>query len=211
MDALEVTLVIPTIPERSLLLERAMRSAERQTHPFTKIIVEHAGPEDDAAITRQRGLGRVKTEWVTFLDDDDELEPSHLFWLTNTQQSTEADIVYTWFRPYENDEPVPERPGMLQLNGHTALGSPWSRMHKDELIAGRWCFHLTALFRTQMLLDIGGFQAPGRGKGMTYLSEDLDIEQRLVEAGARVAHCPQRTWRWHWWDGRTMGQPANLR
>ena len=202
------TLVIPTLPERAELLKRALRSASFQELDYDAIVIQPAGPTDDAAHTRQNGLNQVKTPWVTFLDDDDELEPEHLLSLRTTQAEFGSDIVYSWFTVYENDQPVPDDSRQLWLNGKSAFGRPWSREHYDALQAGTWCFHLTALFRTEMLQDVGGFEAPGRGKHDTYLSEDLNIEQRLARGGATVTHCPRRTWRWHFWIGRTKGQPA---
>jgi glycosyltransferase involved in cell wall biosynthesis len=37
-----------------------------------------------AAATRQRALEQAGTKWVAFLDDDDEMDPWHLFelWIT---------------------------------------------------------------------------------------------------------------------------------
>lgn len=208
---LDVTLVVPTIPERRYLRLRALKSAREQTIPFANIIVVEAQQNEDAASARNRGLSRVQTSWVSFLDDDDELEVNHLECLINDQESSAADIVYPWFTAYEHGRAVPEAPGMLQLNGHTALGVPWGAEQQHALKKGSWCFHLTALFRTKLLHDIGGFRAPARGCAGEYLSEDVDLEQRLVAVGANVHHCPRRTWRWHFWDGRTKGQPVHLR
>lgn len=202
-----VTLVIPTIPSRKALLKRALRSARTQTVPFAEIIVQRAKAGDDAAATRQAGLDRVTTPWVTFLDDDDELEPDHLESLIETQFATGSDIVYGWFTCYENEMPVPDDSRQLWLRGKSAFGREWSDVHVEELMSGNWCFHLNALFRTTMLHEAGGFHAPNRGVRGTYLSEDLDLEQRLVKRGATVTHCPRRTWRWYFWDGRTKGQP----
>lgn len=207
MDS-SVTLVVPSISSRVLdLLPRALESAAAQTVPFTSVIVQRAGPEDDAAATRQAGLEKVTTPWVTFLDDDDELEPDHLEALIETQFATGSDVVYSWFTCCENGKPVPDDSRQLWLAGEPAFGKEWSLTHVEELLAGRWCFHLNALFRTNMIREVGGFHAPGRGMRDTYLSEDLDLEQRLVKSGAIVTHCPRRTWRWHFWDGRTKGQP----
>ena len=204
-----VSLVIPTIESREELRKRALRSADSQLLEFRDIFIQHAGPSDDAAATRQHGLDRVDTEWVSFLDDDDELEPDHLQSLLETQSDTGADVVYAWFTCYENDQPVPDDSRQLWLAGKSAFGRPWSETHVQELLAGRWCFHLTALFRTDLIREIGGFQAPNRGRQHMYLSEDLDLEQRLVRYGAKVVHCPKRTWRWHFWSGRTKGQPSS--
>ncbi|MGK2948995.1 MAG: NAD-dependent epimerase/dehydratase family protein [Acidimicrobiales bacterium] len=68
-----VTVVVPTIPPRTSLLARAFASIAAQTTPpeATVVTIDHArqghGP------TRTRAMQRVTTDWIAFLDDDDEL------------------------------------------------------------------------------------------------------------------------------------------
>jgi len=52
---------------------------------------------EGAAATRQRALTEVRTEWVAFLDDDDEFMPHHLLSLITHASATGADFVYSWF------------------------------------------------------------------------------------------------------------------
>ncbi len=52
---------------------------------------EHTG----AAATKNRGLAKVTTEWVAFLDDDDQFKPEHLEKLREAQLDSGADVVYS--------------------------------------------------------------------------------------------------------------------
>jgi glycosyltransferase involved in cell wall biosynthesis len=90
------SLVIPTY-RRPELVTQAVESALRQTRPFDRVVVVADGTDDPAcsalkgssaeviaidkagvAAARNAGVGRVSTDWVCFLDDDDLLHPDYL-------------------------------------------------------------------------------------------------------------------------------------
>jgi glycosyltransferase involved in cell wall biosynthesis len=87
-----ITVCIPTLPDRIDMLERALRSVERQTLKPKEIIVEpdHGNVWD----TRNDALDKVTTELVAWLDDDDTLYPWHLETLFECQQAYDADLVH---------------------------------------------------------------------------------------------------------------------
>src|SRR3546814_2126901 len=68
----EITVVIPTIPQRKVMLSRAMRSVMAQTLPARAVIVQADNDKEGSAVTRNRALEAVRTPWVAFLDDDDQ-------------------------------------------------------------------------------------------------------------------------------------------
>jgi glycosyltransferase involved in cell wall biosynthesis len=93
----DVTVVIPTIPPRSHLLQRAVASVHDQMVQPKMTVIEYDKNHEGAAVTRNRGLERVETEFVAFLDDDDELLPNHLELCLDEIERTGADLVYPWF------------------------------------------------------------------------------------------------------------------
>jgi len=71
-----VSAVIPTIPSREDLLERALSSVKSQTYPHMEIVVVDEGlpaPEQ-----RNVGNSRARAEFVALLDDDDEWLPTKI-------------------------------------------------------------------------------------------------------------------------------------
>src|ERR1700734_826097 len=83
-----VTIVIPTIPPRASMLKRAVASVDAQTKILAGLIIEADPEHTGSAATRNRALARVETEWVLFLDDDDQLMPNALQVLTEAQEAT---------------------------------------------------------------------------------------------------------------------------
>lgn len=64
-----VSVVIPTIPERRRLLERAIKSVREQTYDNIEIITVTEG--SNACEARNIGIERSKGDFIAFLDDDD--------------------------------------------------------------------------------------------------------------------------------------------
>lgn len=186
-----ITVVIPTIEPRKALLERALESVRGQTRYPDGIVVEGDRLREGAAAVRNRGLSRVETEWVAFLDDDDELLKNHLMLLEAYQRRTGADLVYPWFiQPEKN------------WDGLGAFGKPFHEL-ADELAHRNW-IPVTVLARTRLLRDVGGF-APPPGH---IECEDWGAWRRLYAAGAQIVHLPRKTWIWHHWTDES-GQVGN--
>ena len=118
-----ITVAIPCIPPRvSTLLTHAIGSVQAQTlQPVTIACVLDVGREG-AAATRQRALDSVKTEWVAYLDDDDQWYPHHLQTLMDLAVERDAEYVWSWF---DGNQPFPGHRGrqmILDEPHHTTMG-----------------------------------------------------------------------------------------
>lgn len=192
---MSVTVCIPTIPPRSLLLKRAVASVTRQTRLPNELIVVEDKRREGAAATRDRALAEVDTDFVAFLDDDDEFTPRHLELLIAEQHATNADLVYPWFTVVGGSDPFPMH-----------FGKPWNdeRPHQTTI---------TFLARTSLIRAAGGFSfkgditepfdADGNRSG-----EDFRMVLRLVQGGAKIVHLPVRTWLWHHHGANTQGMSS---
>jgi hypothetical protein len=172
------------------MLNRAIVSVLNQLRPANVITVSVDHDRQGAAENRNRALGHVFTEWVAFLDDDDEFMPDHLLILL--QNCDDVDVVYTGCQvrgPYGEDIPLQEEWGRF--------GRPF-----DGLLLRRKSYlPVTCLVRTE-LAQGAAFHAP---KGSPY--DDWGFFLDLLNQGARFFHVPQKTWIWHHWGGNSGGRP----
>jgi len=173
-----ITVVIPTIAEHADLLPRAVASAQRQTLAPKAIELQLDRDREGAAATRNRALERVTTEWVAFLDADDEFRPNHLRACARNAALTGADLVYPWF-----DCDAEDKIGMF--------GVPFDPV----LLRKRNYIPVTVLVRTELVRKVGGFQDHPDDNGDP--CEDWGLWLALLDAGAVFSHLPQRTWIWH--------------
>lgn len=189
-----VAVVVATIPDRQHLLARATGSIATQTRPADQVIVEHDYWRTGAAATRNRALAKVDTEWVAWLDDDDELLPNHLDALTREAERTGADLVY----------PVPSMasghdPTAVSVNGLWV--KPWGVQFGPEqehhLRTQGSFIPVTHLVRTSSVREAGGFPEGRALPTGRYQGEDERYLVALLDAGARFAHLNTVTWLWH--------------
>lgn len=196
-----ITVIIPTIPPRAHLLQRAIASVYRQTLPPHSTIIQTDLNREGSAATRNRALAAVQTEWVAFLDDDDEFLPHHLARLTEEANVTEADVIY----------PLPkvvgpngrEIPRLFEYGGGPTFDGP--RLERQSYIT------VSSLVRTDLARKVGGFEFVQSSNG---LNDDHGFYLRLYHAGAVFAHVHEPTFIWHHHghgqpgiEGNTSGQP----
>lgn len=174
---MSITVVIPTHPGREELLDRAIASVEAQSLACI-VEVEYDRLRTGAAATRNRALERVDTDWVAFLDSDDELHPNHLRACARNAALTGAGLVYPWFDTDGEDEI-----GMF--------GVPFDPI----LLRKRNYIPVTVLVRTELVRKVGGFRDHPDVNGDP--CEDWGLWLALLDAGAVFSHLPQRTWIWH--------------
>jgi hypothetical protein len=134
----------------------------------------------------------VETEFVAFLDDDDELFPRHLELLAAEQARTGADVVYPWFEVVGGTDPFPEM-----------YGKPFDL---DRLRTGQY-IPITVLARTEAVRAAGGFREQMNELGWT--QEDWVLWLTMADQGRSFVHLPRRTWSWHHHGGNTSGNAKN--
>lgn len=197
----DVTVVIPTVPPREALRVRALRSVQAQSVRCGYAIQmdwKGLGP----AATRNAALERVTTEWVAFLDDDDELDPDHIETCLAMARLSRADVVYPWFRVAGGTDPL-----AVPVEGElrNPYGVSFGPEQCDHLTNRANFIPVTVLARTRLVLRAGGFQPPSQANSRH--CEDWGLWQALLREGAVFAHLPRRTWTWHHDGHHYSGQP----
>jgi glycosyltransferase involved in cell wall biosynthesis len=196
-----ITVVIPSIPPRAALLKRAIDSVLAQTVQADLIIVEMDNDGDGAPATRDRALRKVTTEWVAFLDDDDELKSHHLETLLRCAEQEGADYVYSWYEIVDNF-------GVNRGDADWVLGNfgkPFDPAHPTQTT-------ITTLVRTKIAQDVGFVFTHWQDVELidgNRAGEDWMFTLGCLERGARIVHTPHRTWKWHHDSQNTSGRPWN--
>lgn len=191
-----ITVCIPTIPPRKTLLAQAINSVLDQTLPAAAISVAIDTDKEGAALTRDRALQAVQTEWVAFLDDDDAFLPEHLDVLSLAAQETGADYVFSYFTIHD-------------WAGRPLLGNdPLESFGKVFDPADPHQTTITTLVRAELAKEVG-FAAPAPGMFIhgQRRGEDFEFTLKCVAAGASIVHVPQRTWIWNHHGANTSGMP----
>lgn len=187
-----ITIVIPAHPPRvrNGMVKRALGSALAQTLMPSAVIVEIDHHREGAAATRNRALQKVTTEWVAYLDSDDQLKPNHLQVLHDCAMRTGADVAYSWYEAVGfGRDPLPH------------FGKPFDPLHPTQTT-------ITVLERTELAQKVG-FREPPEGaliNGERY-GEDFQHTVEMVHAGALIVHEPVRSWLWNLHSGNTSGRP----
>ena len=190
-----ITVVTPTIAPRGGMLRRAKASVAAQALPAEAHVIEHDVAREGAAVARDRGLRRVDTEWVAFLDDDDEMLPGHLSRLMWWAGHVDADYVFSWYEVMGGGtDPRPDE-----------FGLAWDPAEPRQTT-------VTTLVRTGLALEAGFVDpsdAPLDSPDRLYAGEDWYFTRRCNELGGRISHLPEVTWLW-WHHGQnTSGLPRN--
>lgn len=198
-------MVIPTIPPRERLLQRALKSVDAaakvfytafpslNVHVITALDAGHAG----SAATRNKALGTVETEWVAWLDDDDAFLPHHLVTLYTEAMATGADIVYSL--PYVMDTQGRKIPRQADWGGGPTFD--------PELLRRKAHIQTTSLMRTESALAVGGFAFIADETGA--VNDDHGIYLALLESGAQFAHVHEETFVWQHHGYGTPGVSGN--
>lgn len=159
-------------PWRTWAHQRAIPSAEALGVPVL------VGAGTTVADARNNGLAQVQTEWVVFLDADDELEPGYV----DAMDEGTADLRAPAVRYVEAGGHA-KTPGFPRVAGHrhdcTGDCLPW----------GNWIV-IGAAVRADMLRGIGGWHEH------TW-SEDWCTWLRCWQAGASIEPIPEAIYRAH--------------
>lgn len=202
----DVTVVITTIPGRDELLNRALRSVAYQSVQPRDVIVIRDVDRHGAAWARNEGVARVQTEWVAFLDDDDEFLPSHLKKMLAGANFSGADLIYTYAEFIGRSDPL-----AAIIDGRLVaepINLSWSE--KAEASLRQWgnFIPVTNMIRTSAVIKVGGFPEPYSFPAkVSGECEDYGLLLRLLDGGFTFYHVVgARTWRYHVWSGNTGGR-----
>jgi glycosyltransferase involved in cell wall biosynthesis len=189
---MDITVVIPAHGERLTngMVSKAVGSVLGQTFPAKAIIVEIDNDRLGATETRHRGLMKVDTPWVAFLDSDDSFYEMHLEALASAAETENADYVFShpvcWgVNPFEKD-----------------FGKPWDNENPRHTT-------ITTMVRTELAQQIGflSYNTPKRGtRGVS--NEDWLFTMGCLNAGAKIVHVPQKTWLWNMHGRNSGGVPG---
>lgn len=190
-----VTICIPTIPPRSRLLSRAVTSVVGQTRPVQAIAISSDTDHAGAWANRNAAVRMARTEWLGFLDDDDELLPFHVELLLDAARAEGADMVWGWFEVVtppgmKSGDPFPQHRGR-QYNPADPHIVPITYLVKRELI---W----------QAVEECGGFLPDTIG---AWENQDMPVIQRMCELGGKLHAVNDITWLWH---HHGMGEPGRV-
>ena len=177
-----VTVITPTLAERSQLLAELANDLCHQTVPFVWFPCRDDLGLGPGPIRNVLAL-MARTEWLAFIDDDDRVDANHLdALLTNAHF---ADVVYSLGRVEGRQWTIPHDCNLEQLDVVNQIP-------------------MTSLVRRSAFIRAGGFPEMER-------DEDWGLWRRMKAQGARFrcVHLETWTYRFHdvgrgnrtWWNG----------
>jgi glycosyltransferase involved in cell wall biosynthesis len=198
-----IAVVIPTIPGREQLLERALVSVRRQFRQPDQVVVEYDEARTGAAAARNRALASVETDLIAWLDDDDELCRNHLGALAHAIAG--FDLAYSTPVMVGGTDPT-----AVTLRGvwRKPWGVPFGLEQEKHLRELGSFIPITHMVRTAAVRRVGGFPDGRTLDDGRYQGEDERYLIALLDAGARFTHINVPTWKWHVHDGHTAGKAA---
>jgi len=168
------------------LLNRALASVVAQTLAPAAIHVVNDLDRQGAGWTRRTLLQAVDTDWIAWLDSDDEWMPEHLEKLHRVAVDTDSVFVFSWMH---GADPL----------GHFGLPfNPCTPHHTT----------MNVLVRTDIAREVG---FPDNAAGR-FANEDwafiTGVAKLACERGLKMTHLAERTWTYHAHGQNTAGQPG---
>ena len=202
----DVTVVIPTIAGREEFLHRALISVTQQQVAPKTIVVVRDEDRRGAYWARNKALTQVDTEWIAWLDDDDEFLPNHIKVLVRGANKSGADMVYSYAEFIGGQDPL-----ACFVDGKliaSPINVPWGNEGEYTMRVGGNFIPITYLVRTAAVRAVGGF--PNAYEFESRYSndcEDFGLLLRLIDAGYKFYHvCGVRTWRYYYHDSNLGGR-----
>lgn len=197
---MSVGVAIPSIPSRKQQLARTMGSVLGQTRYPDQISVAVDTQRQGAAPTRNRAWQALKTDWVAFVDDDDEMWPNHLLKCLTHAEEKNADMVFPWFQISKHGKPTNDDP--LGQRGIEDRLIPEKLRHANFI-------PVTVVIKRELLEEVGGFPIPMSLDWPMRDCEDWGCWLRVLNAGGKISHLNEITWTWHHWGYGKKGVPGN--
>jgi hypothetical protein len=168
------------------LLGRALNSVYAQFQQPEEIIIVNDKQRHGAGRTRQQLLDHVQTQWIAWLDSDDEWQPDHLAKLISVAEATDAVYVYSWFH---GPDPL----------GH--FGLPFNPCNPHHTT-------MNVLVRTDIALQVGFPDSAGP----SFSNEDwafiTGVAKLCCERDLKMVHLAERTWTYHQHGQNSCGLPG---
>jgi len=190
----EITVCIPTIPQRKTKLRKALASVAAQTYPIAAVSIAYDYKGEGSAATRNRALYAAQTEWVLFLDDDDQFLPGAVETFISAQGDSQADVVYGLPRIVDAQGNI--RPRFFEAGGPEVF-DPHLLMQKSYI-------PVVSLVRTADAQDCGGFQF---SEDLNGSYDDWGFYKNLLIWGSEFYHVNKETFIWNIDGGNTSGRP----
>lgn len=172
-------------------LRRALDSVLAQTRQPDAIIVANDRDRRGAGWSRQSILDQAETEWIAWLDSDDEWYPQHLEKLLKVAEATGAVFVFPWFDAVGARDPL----------GHFGLPFNPATPHHTTT---------TYLVRTELAQHIGYTQELTTNQWSN--NEDwihlLGLCEIAVQNNLLMLHLAERTWRYNIDGDNSSGKPG---
>jgi len=161
----DVTVITASLPERAALREEAIQSVALQTVPVSDHLVGIDHQKIGGWRVRNILASSVTTKWTLLLDDDDLLLPTYV----ERVLAEDGDVIYTH----------------AEVIGDPAFNL-YNRPFDREALNNSSIVSHVALVRTELLLDVGGFD-PVKGY-------DWRFWQKIAAAGGRFVNIPESLW-----------------
>ena len=151
----------------------------------SRMVVIHSERNRGVAVATNRGLSVAKGDYVFFMDHDDFLEPHALQRFVEAILRDRPDMIYS-------DEAITGEnlDTILRVDARPAFSY-------DRYLGHPYFVHLIAA-RTELVRKVGGLNET------MGISQDVDLNLRLIEVCQTICHVPEVLYRW-----RT--HPASLR
>lgn len=206
MHGSDVTVLITTIPGRDDFLKRAVASVDAGQVQPAGVVIYTDQERHGAAYARNAALEQVETEWVAFLDDDDEFLPNHLKKMILGANFSGADLIYTYAEFVGGRDPL-----AVYVDGQLIpepINVPWDAKAERSLRKFGNFIPVTNMIHTNAVRAVGGFPEPNTFEAsVSGDCEDYGLLLRLLDAGYTFYHVMGcRTWRYHFWEGNTGGR-----
>jgi glycosyltransferase involved in cell wall biosynthesis len=217
----DVTVVIPTIPGRHELLDRAIASVHNQDIPVRHIVTVLDEDRRGAAWARTEGMRMVDTDVIAWLDDDDRLKSNHVRVLLAALNRTGHGMAFSYATFIGGRDPLAVcQNGQLIKEPLMVPFDQEQRWHLDSR-AHEYCpschyltgnfIPITYLVRTELALRAGGFPEPHSMPGVRTSGEceDYLFLLRMLDVGGWFTHVPARTWDYFIHGRNTGGRGAD--
>ncbi len=178
-----VAVVIPIFgedPYWDRIALRALASVAKQTRAPEEVFMIRS---TSLASARNAGLMITSSEWVCFLDADDELEPGYLEAMLD--HALTGDLRYPRVRHIDKEGRVCD----------PFFPKVWDLQKENHMVCA-------TLVRARAVIAFGGFR-----EWPAY--EDWDLWLRMIHAGAHAQFVPDAVYLYHREEGTMLNQVAN--